>query len=60
MGRPLVYQPTPRMLQLLDAETLEEARARLGVPAGYPSLVDPTPGTEVPVRYEAGSTGAAV
>jgi hypothetical protein len=33
MGRPLVYQPTPRLLQLLGAQTLEEARGRLGVPA---------------------------
>ena len=28
-GRPLVYRPTPRLLQLLGAETLEEARGRL-------------------------------
>ncbi len=60
MGRPLVYQPTPRLLQLLDSETLEAAGARLGVPAVYPSLGDPTPGTEVSVRYEAGSSGMAV
>ncbi|MDQ6900502.1 MAG: hypothetical protein M3072_13525 [Candidatus Dormibacteraeota bacterium] len=31
MGRPLVYRPTPRLLQLLGAETLEEAKGRLGV-----------------------------
>jgi chromosome segregation and condensation protein ScpB/DNA-binding XRE family transcriptional regulator len=36
-GRPLVYRPTPRLLQLLGAETLEEARRRLSVPAGYRS-----------------------
>jgi chromosome segregation and condensation protein ScpB/DNA-binding XRE family transcriptional regulator len=29
-GRPLVYRPTPRLLQMLGAETLEEARASLG------------------------------
>src|SRR5207245_1281662 len=29
-GRPLVYRPTPRLLQVLEAETLEEARRRLG------------------------------
>jgi chromosome segregation and condensation protein ScpB len=34
-GRPLVYRPTPRLLQLLGAETLEEARRRLSVPADY-------------------------
>ncbi|MBJ7597023.1 MAG: hypothetical protein JF922_02910 [Candidatus Dormibacteraeota bacterium] len=32
-GRPLVYRPTPRLLQLLKAETLEEARGRLRVAA---------------------------
>jgi hypothetical protein len=32
-GRPLVYGPTPRVVQLLGAETLDEARGRLGVPA---------------------------
>jgi chromosome segregation and condensation protein ScpB len=35
-GRPLVYRPTPRLLQLLRAETLEETRARLRVPARLP------------------------
>src|SRR5437870_13536644 len=35
MGRPLVYQPTPRLLQPLGVETLEEARTRLGVSTGY-------------------------
>jgi chromosome segregation and condensation protein ScpB len=28
-GRPLVYRPTPRLLQLMGAETLEEARRTL-------------------------------
>jgi chromosome segregation and condensation protein ScpB/DNA-binding XRE family transcriptional regulator len=32
-GRPLIYRPMPRLLQLLGAETLEEARRRLGQPA---------------------------
>jgi chromosome segregation and condensation protein ScpB len=31
-GRPLVYQPTPRLLQLLGVETLEEAKERMTVP----------------------------
>jgi hypothetical protein len=35
MGRPLVYRPTPRLLQLLGAETLEEARGRMGAPVDY-------------------------
>jgi hypothetical protein len=29
MGRPLVYRPTPRLLQLLGVETLEEAKVRM-------------------------------
>jgi chromosome segregation and condensation protein ScpB/DNA-binding XRE family transcriptional regulator len=33
MGRPLVYRPTPRLLQVLGAETLEELRGKLRVPA---------------------------
>jgi chromosome segregation and condensation protein ScpB len=37
-GRPLVYQPTPRLLQLLGVETLEEARGRMEVPADRGSL----------------------
>src|SRR2546423_9997809 len=28
-GRPLVYRPTPRLLQLLGVETLEEARRKM-------------------------------
>jgi chromosome segregation and condensation protein ScpB len=35
MGRPLVYRPTPRLLQLVEVETLEEARRKLGVPTDY-------------------------
>jgi chromosome segregation and condensation protein ScpB len=41
MGRPLVYWPTPRLLQLLRAKTLEEARGRMGVPANYRSQAEP-------------------
>src|SRR5437899_10168472 len=37
MGRPLVYGPTPRLLQLLGAETLEEARGRLRLTASQRS-----------------------
>ncbi|MDQ6898360.1 MAG: SMC-Scp complex subunit ScpB [Candidatus Dormibacteraeota bacterium] len=37
MGRPLVYRPTPRLLQLLGAGTLEEARMKMGIPADYPA-----------------------
>jgi hypothetical protein len=33
-GRPLVYQPTPRLLQLLGVETLEEARGEDGGSGG--------------------------
>jgi hypothetical protein len=36
-GRPLVYGATPGLLQLLGAETLEEARQRLTVPPDYRS-----------------------
>jgi hypothetical protein len=32
MGRPLVYRPTPRLLQLLGAEMLEEARRTITRP----------------------------
>jgi chromosome segregation and condensation protein ScpB/DNA-binding XRE family transcriptional regulator len=35
LGRPLVYRPTPRLLQLVEVETLEEARRKLGVPTDY-------------------------
>ena len=35
MGRPLVYRPTPRLLKLVEVETLEEARLKLGVPTDY-------------------------
>jgi chromosome segregation and condensation protein ScpB len=36
MGRPLAYRPTPRLLQLLGVETLEEVQGKLGVLTNYP------------------------
>ena len=51
-GRPLVYRPTTRLLQLLGAGTLEEAKGRMGVPADYQSQGVPTPETGVaPVSW---------
>jgi chromosome segregation and condensation protein ScpB len=41
-GRPLVYRATPRLLQLLGAETLEEARGGLRVPADFASDTEPS------------------
>jgi chromosome segregation and condensation protein ScpB len=40
-GRPLVYRPTPRLLQLLGTETLEEVRASLAAPVDYRSKAEP-------------------
>jgi chromosome segregation and condensation protein ScpB len=34
-GRPLVYRPTPRLLQLVGVETLEEARRRMVTTSGW-------------------------
>ena len=42
VGRALVYGPTPRLLQLLRAETLEEARQAMQRAASYPSLAPPS------------------
>lgn len=58
MGRPLVYRPTPRLLQLVGAETLEEARVRLRVPADYRSQAGPTSEREPPLEYQTGSNEA--
>ncbi|MDQ6742411.1 MAG: SMC-Scp complex subunit ScpB [Candidatus Dormibacteraeota bacterium] len=58
IGRPLVYRPTPRLLQLLGAETLEEARGRLGVPADYGFATKSIPGAG-PFGHEAPADGAA-
>jgi chromosome segregation and condensation protein ScpB/DNA-binding XRE family transcriptional regulator len=52
-GRPLVYRPTLRLLQLLGVETLEEARERLRVPADYRCKAVPTPATEPRIEYQA-------
>jgi chromosome segregation and condensation protein ScpB len=35
-GRPLVYRPTPRLLQVVGAETLEEARRKVNRPSDDP------------------------
>jgi hypothetical protein len=45
LGHPLVYRPTPRLLQLIGVETLEEARARM---RGASRLAEPTSETEQP------------
>jgi hypothetical protein len=45
-GRPLVYRPTPGLLQLLGAETLEEARMKMRVPEDYPAQSQLTPEPE--------------
>jgi chromosome segregation and condensation protein ScpB/DNA-binding XRE family transcriptional regulator len=45
MGRPLVYGPTPRLLQLLGVETLEEARVRM---RGTSRIAEPASETEQP------------
>jgi chromosome segregation and condensation protein ScpB len=57
IGRPLVYRPTPRLLQLLRAETPEEARAKLGELAEHRSRAEPIPEIQPPVEYHAGSDG---
>jgi chromosome segregation and condensation protein ScpB len=44
-GRPLVYRPTPRLLQLLGVETLEEARVRM---RNNSQIAEPTSETEQP------------
>ncbi len=49
-GRPLVYQPMPRLLQLLGVETLEEARGRLRVAAEEPSQTQPASDMELGVH----------
>ena len=48
-GRPLVYRPTPRLLQLIGAKTLEEARRAMAVRAERPSEVEPTLGSSGPL-----------
>lgn len=55
MGRPLVYRPTPRLLQLLGAETIEEARGRLRVPAEHRSDCESSIGGEPPAECQPGA-----
>src|SRR6202011_2028086 len=45
LGRPLVYRTTPRLLQLLGVETLEEARVRM---RGTSRIAEPTSEAEQP------------
>ncbi len=49
MGRPLVYRPTPRLLQLLKAETLEEPKRAIAGPVEHRSQAEPTPGSTSPL-----------
>nr|MDQ6900971.1 hypothetical protein [Candidatus Dormibacteraeota bacterium] len=51
-GRPLVYQPTPRLLQLIGAETLEEARVRMRGTSRLQSAGEPTSEIEGPRSLE--------
>ncbi|MDQ6919991.1 MAG: SMC-Scp complex subunit ScpB [Actinomycetota bacterium] len=48
MGRPLIYRPTSRLLQLLRAETLVEARGMLRGPADHRSRTEPANQTGAP------------
>jgi hypothetical protein len=54
-GRPLVYRPTPRLLQLLGVETLEEAVERFSVRGDSPSETKPASRVVPPAGYPAGS-----
>jgi hypothetical protein len=56
-GRPLVYRPTPRLLRLLGAQTLEEARVRLQVAADGRSQKGPSPEKDPAIEYQAVSVG---
>jgi chromosome segregation and condensation protein ScpB/DNA-binding XRE family transcriptional regulator len=58
-GRPLVYRPTPRLLQLLGAQTLEEARVRLRVAADDGLQQGPAPEKDPAVEYQAVSVGGS-
>ncbi|PZR88678.1 MAG: hypothetical protein DLM67_20170 [Candidatus Nephthysia bennettiae] len=55
-GRPLVYRPTTRLLQLLGAETLEEVRGRMGILAEYRAQAEPIPETEAPAERQSDRT----
>ena len=56
-GRPLIYRPTPRLLQLLCAETLEEARGRIRRIPDYASRAEPVPDSELSASTQAGTKG---
>ena len=51
MGRPLVHRPTPRLLQLMGTETIEEARGRIRVPADYGAGQPVRPSPEASVDH---------
>jgi hypothetical protein len=59
-GRPLVYRPTPRLLELLGVETLDEARGRLGVPAHTHPAREPTRECRVMDQGSRAQAGEAV
>jgi hypothetical protein len=59
IGHPLVYGPTPRLLHLLGAETLEEAREKLTVPADYQSEAKPGSKKEPTGCWNPGRTSPA-
>jgi chromosome segregation and condensation protein ScpB len=52
LGRPLVYRPTPRLLQLIGAETLEDARGRMRGGSRLQSAGEPTSEIEGPRSLE--------
>ncbi|MDQ6898655.1 MAG: SMC-Scp complex subunit ScpB [Candidatus Dormibacteraeota bacterium] len=56
-GRPLVYRPTPRLLQVLGTQTLEEARVRLRVAADQRSQEGLASEMEPAIEHQAGSNG---
>jgi chromosome segregation and condensation protein ScpB len=58
IGRALIYAPTPRLLQLLDVETLEEARGRLEVSADVPISAAGSPESVPTAEYQGASAGA--
>jgi hypothetical protein len=56
-GRPLVYRPTPRLLQLLRAETLEDARGKMAIGVDYATQAKLVPEAAPPLGYRDGSNG---
>ena len=57
-GRPLVYRPTPRLLQLIGAETLEEARRAMAVTAEHRSQGSQPQDQAAPFEHQADSQRA--